>query len=136
MDSFFAMIAVFAFIGMASILPLFTSSRRANVELNLKPLWQKRCAGKMGAIGIGIPSIRVALYQDFMVIAFLGQTIIPYQDIEEVSIKRAFWSLNFAGVLLKLRGMRADYRFNLNLSDSNEFVKVIESHLPHHSKKR
>lgn len=136
MEPFFAIIALCAFIGVASILPLFTSSRRADVELNLKPLWQKRCAGKMGVIGIGIPSIRVALYQEFMVIAFLGQTIISYRDIEEVSVKRAFWSLNFSGVLLKLRDMRSGYRFNLNLSDSKEFVKVIQSHLPHHSIKR
>jgi hypothetical protein len=76
MEPFYSTVAVIALIVVALILPFFTSSRRASAELNLKPLWQKRCAGKMGAIGIGIPSIRVALYQDFMVIAFLDKRFV------------------------------------------------------------
>jgi hypothetical protein len=132
MDSFYFTIAVLAVVGAAFIVPFFTSSRRANVELNLKPLWQKRCSGKMGVIGIGIPSIRVALYQDFLVIAFLGQTVIPYRNVSGVSV-RGFGSLNYFGVDIKLKDMRSGYHFNLNLRDSKDFVNIIESHLPHHS---
>lgn len=135
MNSFYFTIAGFTLIGFILILPVFTCSRRAIAELNLKPLWQKRCTGNLGAFGIGIPVIRIALYQDFLVIAFLGQTVIPYRDIAEVSANRSFWSLRGAGVDLKQRGMSSGYHFNLNRRDSTAFMNVIESHLPHHSTK-
>lgn len=131
MDPFIVTIVVLAVVGITLIAPIFTCSIRANEEVSLKPLWQKRCAGKMGAFAIGIPAIRVALYQDFMVVAFLGQTVIPYRDIAEVTEKRSFWSLGLSGVALKLRGMSAGYFFKLSSRDSTEFKKAIESHLSH-----
>lgn len=131
MDSYYETIAGFAMIGIILIVPIFTCSRRASAENNLKPIWQKRCGGKLGAFGIGLPAIRVALYQDFMVIAFLGQTVIPYRDIAEVSEKRSFWALGLSGVALKLRGMSSGYFFNLSRQDSAKFAKIIESNLSH-----
>ena len=62
-----------------------------------------------------------------MVIGFLGQTVIPYHEIAEVSAKKGFWSLGLSGVSLKLRGIRSNYQFNLR--DPKSFVKLIESHL-------
>ena len=132
MDPFYFTIASLALIGIVLILPIFISSRRASAELNLKPLWQKRCAGRMGALGTGIPSIRVSLYQDFMVVACLGQRVIPYRDIAEVSAKGNFWSLNFSGVTLKLRGISPEYRFHLNRRDAEKLVNLIEARLPNY----
>jgi hypothetical protein len=131
MDPFYLTVGVLVLVGVGMIAPLFTCTRRASCELNLKPLWQKHCTGYLGALGIGIPAIRIALYQDFMVIGFLGPTVISYRDIAEVSVRRKFWSLRRSGVTLKLRGMVSSYHFNLR--DPQAFVKLIEPHLTHHS---
>jgi hypothetical protein len=135
MDSFYFTIAVLVFVGFVLILPVFTCSRRAKVELNLKPLWQKRCTGYLGAFGTNIPSIRVALYQDFLVIGFINQTVIWYRDIGKVSVKRRFWSLRGSGIDIKQQGMSSGYHFNLNLRDSTAFMNVIKPRLQHCSRK-
>ena len=135
MDFSYFDIAGLTFVGFVLIFPVFACLRRAKAELNLKPLWQKRCTGYLGAFGTNIPSIRVALYQDFLVIGYIGQTVIPYRNIAKVSVKRRFWSLRGSGVALKLRGMSSGYHFNMNLRDSTEFMKVIKPRLPHHSRK-
>jgi hypothetical protein len=135
MDPFYSTIAGLVFVGIILILPVFTCLRRAKAELNLKPLWQKRCTGYLGAFGTNIPSIRVALYQDFLVIGFISQTVIPYRDIGKVSVNRRFWSLRGSGVDIKLRGMSSGYHFNLNLRDSTAFMDVIKPQLLHRSRK-
>jgi hypothetical protein len=131
MDPFYLTATVLVLVGSLLIVPLFTCSRRASAELNLKPYWQERCTGKMGALGIGIRAIRVALYQDFMVIGFLGQIVIPYRDIVEVSVTRSFSFLGASGVTLKLRGIRSGYYFKSR--DPQSLAKMIESHLIYHS---
>jgi hypothetical protein len=127
MDSFFFTVVFLILVGGVLIAPMFTSSRRASAELKLKPTWQARCSGKLGVLSISIPVIRVALYQDFMVIAFLGQTVIPYREIAEVSVKQGFSFLGSSGVHLRLKGMRSGYHFNL--SDPKAFAKLVEPHL-------
>ena len=59
MDPFYVTVTVSLLVGAILIVPLFTCSRRASVELNLKPLWEERCTGKIGVLGIGVPAIRV-----------------------------------------------------------------------------
>jgi hypothetical protein len=131
MDPFYLTVVGLVLVASFLIVPLYTCSRRASVELNLKPYWQERCTGKIGALGIGIPAIRVALYQDFMVIGFLWQTIIPYRDIVGVSVKRGFSFFGVSGVALKLRGIRSGYHFNSR--DPQSLANMIESHLTDHS---
>lgn len=128
MDLFYITAAVLVVVGGCLIAPLFTRSRRARVEVGLKPLWEERCTGKMGGLVIGIPAIRVALYQNFMVIGFFGQTIIPYENIKEVIIKRSFSFLGASGVNLKLKGMRSGYYFNSR--NPKRFAELVESQLP------
>jgi hypothetical protein len=131
MDSFYITAAVLVVVGGFLIVPLFTCSRRASAEVDLKPLWQERCTGKMGALAIGIPAIRVALYQDFMVIGFLGQTVIPYGDIADVTVEQSLSFLGASGVNLRLKSMRSAYHFNSR--DPKGFAELIESHLTNHS---
>ena len=127
MDSFYVTAVILAMIGAAVFVPLFTSSRRASAELHLKPLWERRCVGKMGAIGIGLPAIRVALYEDFIVIAFLGQTVIPYENIAEVSLQKGIPMTFATGVTLKLKGLRSYYVFKMR--DPKRFVEIVRSRL-------
>ena len=131
MDSFYFTVAVLVVVGGVLIVPLFTCTRRASAEMGLKPLWQERCTGKMGILAIGIPAIRVALYQNFMVIGFLGQRVIPYRDIAEVTVMQNLSFLGASGVNLRLKNMRSGY--HLKPRDPKGFAKLIESHLTHHS---
>jgi len=131
MDPFYITVAVLMVVGGFLIVPLFTCSRRASAEVDLKPLWQERCTGKMGALAIGIPAMRVALYQDFMVIGFLGQTVIPYENIAEVTVKQSLSFLGASGVNLRLKSIRSGY--HLNSRDPKGLSELIKSHLTHHS---
>jgi len=126
MDSFYITAAVLIVVGTFLIVPLFTCSRRASAEVDLKPLWQERCTGKIGSLAIGIPAIRVALYQDFMVIGFLGQTIIPYENIAEVTVKRSLSFFGASGVDLRLKNIRSGYYFNSR--DPKGFSELLKSH--------
>jgi hypothetical protein len=134
MDADYLTIAGLTFVAFILLLPVFTSARRAKAELNLHPLWQKRCTGSIGAIATNIPSIRVAAYQDFLVIAFIGRTVIPYRDISKISVNRKFWSLQRSGVDIKLRGLSSGYHFNMSLKDSTAFMDVIQPRLRHRTK--
>ena len=127
MDPFYVTIIILVIVGVVIFVPLFTCSRRTSVELNLKPLWERRCIGKMGALGIGVPAIRVALYEDFVVIAFLGQTVIPYENIAEVSLQKGIPMTFATGVTLKLKGLRSYYVFKMR--DPKSFVEIVRSRL-------
>ena len=127
MDPFYIIAACIVLVGSALIVPMFTCGRSASAELNLEPLWQERCSGKMGAFGIGIPAIRIAIYQDFMVIAFLGQTVIPYRDIAEISLEKGISRTFATGVTLKLKGLRSYYVFNSH--DPKGLVELLKSRL-------
>lgn len=68
MEAFPLVMSFVVLVGLVLLLPMFTRTRRASAERELKPLWQENCSGKLGAIGISLPAIRIALYEQFMVI--------------------------------------------------------------------
>ena len=127
MDSFPLIMGLLVLVGFVLLLPMFTCTRRASAERELKPLWQEKCSGKLGAIGINLPGIRIALYEHFIVIGFIGPTVIPYKNIERVAVKRSASFLGASGVSIKLRGMLSSY--HLNSRDSTALAKLIEARL-------
>lgn len=66
-------------IGLALITPFFTCRRRANEEQHLQPTWQEFCSGNMGMFITSSPFMRIAIYDDFMVIGFINPNVIPYK---------------------------------------------------------
>ena len=127
MDSFPLFMGFLVLIGLALLLPMLTCTRRANVERSLQPFWQEQCSGRLGLIGISYPAIRVALYDQFMVVGFIGPTVVPYTEIQSVAAKRGFSLFGTSGVSIKLRGMISGYHFNSR--DPVALAKLIEARL-------
>lgn len=127
MDPFPLLVVAIAVVAFSLLAPLFTSNRRAKIEHNQRPLWEEKCSGRMGAIGVGIPAIRVSLYRNFMVVAFLGTTVIPYSDIQSVSVKRGFSILGTTGIGIKMRNMLSGYHFRSR--DPNKVAELIQARL-------
>ncbi len=53
--------------------------------------------------GGNMPFCRVSFYPDFMVVGFIGPTLIPYSEIESAEYRRRFLS---KGVELRLHGSK------------------------------
>jgi hypothetical protein len=136
MDPFFGFLA-FLLVGACVLLwPLVNSFRQVPAEKGLKPISQERCSVGFGRFGISfgsnIPLNRVALYSDFMVIASFSTTVIPYQNIAEVSLKRSLGFLGALGVRLRLHGLKSYYV--LFPRDPQALAGLIESHLTSRSR--
>lgn len=113
--------------GLVFITPFFTCRRRAIAELNLKPIWQEFCSGNMGVVVTNIPFIRIAIYDDFMVVGFINPNVIPYKKIGKVSINRKILFFTVSGVRLKLKGFRSSYFFNSR--NPSVLAKLIKDRL-------
>lgn len=127
-----ALLALVLLVFLAS--PL-TCGRRAAAESGLKPLWQERCGGKIGALAIAVPGIRIAVYDRFLVISFIGPTVIPYKQVETAAVVHGTGLRRSAGVRIKLRGLRSEYRLNsrepsvlVNLIERRTRKNSVESH--------
>ena len=127
MDPFFVTVAILLVVALALLTPLFTCNRHADVERGMHPLWEEKCSGKMGAFGISIPAIRLAIYEEFVVIAFVGSTVISFKAIDSVSVNRSLSFLGTPGVRIKLRNALSSYYFNS--SDPSKVVALIEARL-------
>jgi hypothetical protein len=127
MDSFYVEAFILTLIGFALIAPLFTCRRRSVEELNLKPIWQEFCSGTIGAFGMNIPSLRISLYDNFIVICFINPNVIPYKKIGNVSVNTRFFSLRGSGVMMRLKGFKSSYYFNSR--DPETLAKLIKDRL-------
>ncbi len=78
------------FIIIASILGsiYYRSTKKASIEIGKKPLYTERCAGKVGKLYYKGPFIRVAIYDTFMVVSYLKQLVIHFDNIITVTEKK------------------------------------------------
>jgi hypothetical protein len=85
-------------VGVIAFIVLFlVPQRRTKNELGLVPLYEERCTGRKTfgygfTFGGNIPSWRISLYDNFVVISFPRATSIPYGDIASVEYKQQFLS--------------------------------------------
>ena len=59
---------------------------RDPLEAGLEPLHQEVCGGAFGRIRRSAPFVRVALYDDFVVIAYSRRIVLHYGEIEHVHL--------------------------------------------------
>ena len=125
-DPFFSLVVGLTVIGAILLAPTLASKIRASEEQNRTALWQGRCSGRVGLIGISFPAIRVALYDDFLVIGFFGPTVIAYKSLAEVAVQKGIPFLSPSRVVLRPTGARVSYV--LRVADPKHFVDLVNAH--------
>lgn len=58
-----------------------------DMEQGLTPIHKENCGGKFNYSNFSSPFVRLALYNDFMVIAYFKQILLNYHEIEKVEYK-------------------------------------------------
>lgn len=108
LDSPLLALIVIAFGAIIFISFFFLPRRKSHEETGITPLYEERCSIRK-SVGFGmfaggnLPLGRVSLYDNFMVIAFLWPTLIPYSEIERVEYKRHLLS---KGIYIHQRSSR------------------------------
>ena len=102
------------------MLPMFLARRRALEEKGHEPLYETYCPGVYGFAGTNIPSIRLAIYDTFLVVAWLSPRVIRLADIEEAKMSR-FFPVRY--VLIKPRSGLA---LRLNVKDPERVLQLIK----------
>lgn len=68
---------------------LFVGRRRAVEEQGLTPRYEATCSAFADWVGgTNIPSVRLSIYDSFVVVAWLSPRVIPLKDIEEARVSR------------------------------------------------
>ena len=57
-------------------------------ERGLTPIHTETCGGKFNYVNFSWPFVRLALYNDFMVISYWQQLLLNYHEIEKVEYKQ------------------------------------------------
>jgi hypothetical protein len=70
-------VAICVLIGAALLIPMLLARRRAPQERGLVPAFETYCSGR----GTNIPMFRLAIYDGFLVVAFLKPTVIPFGQV-------------------------------------------------------
>ena len=96
-------LAVVAVIGVVMGLAFALPNRRAPIEKDLTPAYQERCIVVFeGALGFraggNLPVWRVSLYDEFLVVSFLRQVVVRYDEIASIDMG----GINRRAVRLKL----------------------------------
>lgn len=66
------------------ILLYYLSTQKADEEKGLIPVHTQRCSGTVGLFSSSIGLIRLALYEDFLVIGSIKKLVIPYSQIKQI----------------------------------------------------
>jgi len=74
---------------------LLVRTRQRNVrdaqEQGREPLYQEMCGGAFGKTQRSSPFVRVALYDEFLVIGYSRRLVLRYEDIEHVHLNGTRW---------------------------------------------
>lgn len=71
-------------IGGAFTLMMVLSAKRDEREKSKTPIYSERCGGRFGLISVTMPFVRLALYQDFVVISCWTRIVIEYDQIRRL----------------------------------------------------
>lgn len=114
-------------IGIVFISFFVLPQRRSKEETGAALLYEERCSGrKKLAFGFfaggNILNWRISFYENFLVIASVGQTKIPYGEIESVEYARQLIS---KGIRIRVRNPQMD--ITLFPKGSNKIMEIFRS---------
>jgi hypothetical protein len=107
----------------------FLPRLKSNQEAGITPLYEERCSIRK-SLGFGLwaggnlPLCRLSLYSNFMVIAFLWPTLIPYSEIDRVEYKRHLFS---KGIHIHQRSTRNQGVITVFSRNPEKILEVLSS---------
>jgi hypothetical protein len=117
----FVSLAIVAAVGSAFLIGMILPARRAPEELQ-RPIYQRRCAvqRQRGAVvsGANIPLHRVALYDNFMVVAGMHPQVLKYQELK---LERSDASLGSEVTIADSDGVR----IRIQCFDKGELARLL-----------
>jgi len=85
----------FMVLPLLTFVPLLVRTRQRNVrdaqELGREPVHQEVCGGAFGKTQRSSPFVRVALYDEFLVIGYSRRLVLRYEEIEHVHLDGTRW---------------------------------------------
>jgi hypothetical protein len=104
-------IVICATVGAALLGPMILARRRANEERGLKPDFEEYCSGTVGWFGsTNIPMFRLSIYKSFFALALIKPTIIPFSQIQHISVRKGLLK---GSLMIELKN-GATYRLSIN----------------------
>ena len=114
----------FVLVGGALFAPMFLSRRRATEEHGCVPLFETTCSGSFGwLIRTNLQSIRLSVYNDFLVIAYFSPTVIPFSDIRNAEVL----NILLGHRLLLQTKSGASYRLWLSAKIPEKVLKLLHA---------
>jgi hypothetical protein len=97
-----------------------------DMERGLMPIYKESCGGKFNISNFSSPFVRLAMYNDFMVISYWKQLLLNYQEIEKVEYKNQ-WGQKY----LQIFHRKADAPKKILLVSKNaeQIAQIINSKL-------
>ena len=70
------------------VLLLIKRSTKMEIEKGLIPLFTAKCGGQFGGFSFSPPFVRLALYDDFLVISYAEKIVLRYEKIESMTLSK------------------------------------------------
>jgi hypothetical protein len=120
MDSGLLVVAILSLIAAGLFGISFAARRRAPAEMNLVPVYEQMCSGRIGwFMGANYPAIRLSLYDAFLVVGFWGPVVVPYTDIVRAEIQSVLFSSRL------VIETRSGTTFRLSVKDPRYVLKLL-----------
>ena len=115
-----------ALIGGLLLGTMVVARRRAPPERGLTPVYEAMCTGYVGWFACtNIPSIRLSIYDSFLVVAWLTPRVIPLAQLREVRMGR-----NWLGSFVLIEP-KAGVAVRLNAKNPERVVQLLVSGREH-----
>lgn len=95
-------------------------------ERNLKPIYTENCGARFGGLNLTIPFVRLAIYDDFLVLSCLKPVLMKFDEIDRVELKR---QLFFKGIFLRHHNKEIPSKVVIWSRNGEKARSIIESRL-------
>lgn len=124
-------IAIAAIVASVFVVLFFLSGRKSSQEVGLAPLYESRCQviygdSKVVFAGGNLPLGRIAIYEKFMVVSFMGNTVIPYERIDSIFYKR---SLFLKSVILYIKRVDSKICIRVKPRKPERVIELLQARM-------
>jgi len=101
--------------------PMLLARRRAEQERGLTPVFEAFCAGTFAWIGrTNIPMIRLSIYKNFLVIAVISPSVIPFTQLARAEVRAGLFGRR---LFIELR---RGTTYQLSVRDPESVVRLLQ----------
>ena len=113
-------------VGVVLLAPMLLARRRAEQERGLTPVFEAFCAGTFAWIGrTNIPMIRLSIYKNFLVIAVISPSVIPFTQLARAEVRAGLFGRR---LFIELR---RGTTYQLSVREPESVVRLLQQLRPH-----